>query len=665
MTAVKRVFIILAAVFNLAQSAVKASDAEPDSAVMALDEVVVSVRVPARVIPSGDRLVVGKSSLSVIPTILGTSDPLRFLETLPEVATRGEISPGISVRGMDYSHNYTSINGGRIINPYHMLGLFSTFNTEHFRNFTFYDSPRHGVSPNVLGAVLDSSLALTGEEAMGGSANVGLLSASATLDFPVSERGLLRISGRRSYIDKVFPGLLKFDHAALLYHFTDLNLSYIHEFGKSEKISVDAFYSSDRMRLCDEYYDSDGLFGWRNMFGNVSFMSSDMEHRLTWSFFDNGFDLRESSFKVSLPSSLRELAYHGRVSLNRWLDCGTEVVYRDIRPQYNKTRGCEEKSRKGVEASLFIDGRRRLTDELSVSAGIGGVYYSCGGLRRFFPLPRVELVYRFGRSLVVSAFLGRAVQFTHLVKESDAGLPANFWIGAGERFRPQSSWDCSVSLKGLLMEGMVNYKLDAYYRGIKGVTEFDGSILNMVGGRYDPLDDVRQGEGRSYGVSLTLAFLRGNFQGWASYNLGRSEVRIPGLAAGYIPSGYDRRHDLGVTGSYILKNRFHFNLSVSYATGTPYTEAAYGYMIGENLICRYYPHNSSRLPDYFRVDFSFGWELPRCGRLSQRLDVSFYNLTAHDNVILSHYTYSPEKGFVNLRSSFRYVVPGLSYTISF
>lgn len=656
---------ILTAVFIITPNVVSGIIHEPDSVSATLDDVVVTARVPVRVIPIGDKLVVGKTSMSAVPSILGMSDPLRFLETLPEVSTRGELSPGISVRGMDYSHNYTSVNGGKIINPYHLLGLFSTFNADHYRKFSFLDAPRRGDSPDVLGAVLDSSSDIDMEKGVDGVANIGLLSASATMGFPLSECDYVRVSARRSYIDKIFPGLLTFDHASLLYHFTDLNATYRHDINHEASVETDFFFSADEMALKDSYYDSDGKFGWRNFFVNTVYRSSLMNHRLSWSLFDNEFRLRESSFNASLPSSVMEAAYAGDVGVGRNFRTGAEINYRSFRPQRNEATDEGVRKYGTFEASAFVDWSVHPVEKFSVEAALRGSFYQSGAMCRFYPLPRVSLSYSFSPALTASVFCGRSVQFTHLVKESDAGLPANFWIGATERFRPQTSWIWQSTVKGSVVEGVLGYKLDAYYRGIGGMTEFDGSVLNTVGSRYDPLDDVLQGDGRSYGMSVTLSLMYGNFQGWASYTLGRSEILITELSDGYIPSNYDRRHDFGLSATYLLNGSFRFGISLAYATGTPYTEAAYGYMIGENLICQYFPHNSSRLSDYFRLDFSFGWEIARRGRLVHKLDVSFYNLTAHDNALFSYYTYSPDNGLVKRTTSFSSIIPGLSYTISF
>ena len=152
---------------------------------------------------------------------------------------------------------------------------------------------------------------------------------------------------------------------------------------------------------------------------------------------------------------------------------------------------------------------------------------------------------------------------------------------------------------------------------------------------------------------------------WASCAVGRSELRVPEIADAYFPANYDRSCDFKMSGSYKINDKLDFSASLAYATGTPYTRASMGYMIGENLICEYYPHNSSRLPDYFRLDASLSYTLQSKGRLRHRFNVSAYNVTAHRNVVLKYYNYSPKNGLMGKESVLTSIIPSISYTIMF
>lgn len=659
------VFLLIVFHDDISAETVGLSDGQPDSLSYSLEEVSVTAKVPIKIIPRDKVLSISGVTLKNIPGLMGNPDPMRFLQTLSDVRTGSEVSPGISVQGLDYSHNSFSINGGKVINPYHMLGLFSAFNTSHFPTFNFTVVPFAVSDPNALGSIFDATNMLRSYDRVNGMASVGLINASATLNVPFGRdlRHSLSASFRQSYLDKVFPDILKFDHAGLLYRFSDVNVSYKYSFNSSAMLLADFFYSADHLKVDDGYYDMNGLFEWDNILGNVYLKTDRMNHRISYSRFANKLDMRESTFEMSLPSDLSEITYSGNFIFDRFMS-GIECVYRNAVPQHSD-RSDDNKESQGYELSAYGDYNFLYGDVFKINLGFRGTFYKENKFSKFYPMPKISVDFHFSNLFNLNLFAGRAVQFSHLVKESDTGLPANFWINASERFKPQSSWIYSAQLSGMLNGGIWQYKISGYYRSLFNSAEFDGSILNMVNSAYNPLDDLYQGNGRSYGLGLTVSCNLGAFQSWLSYNLGRSEIRIPQIASGYFPTNYDRRHDVNLTMAYSLNNKFHFSIAAAYATGTPYTQAAYGYMVGENLICQYYPHNSSRLPDYFRTDFAIGWDFAASRGCRHRLDLSIYNVTGHNNVLMRFYHYSPVNGLVFKDTSFKSVIPSVSYTISF
>ena len=135
-----------------------------------------------------------------------------------------------------------------------------------------------------------------------------------------------------------------------------------------------------------------------------------------------------------------------------------------------------------------------------------------------------------------------------------------------------------------------------------------------------------------------------------------------------MPSAYDRPHDFNATLSYtppfIAGSPLTIAGSYTYATGTPYTRARLGYMIGENLICEYYPHNSSRLPDYKRLDLSATWRFRgKAGR--HTLGVSVYNVLANHNTLFVYTSYSIDTGISQKQSVMKSVIPSINYIYEF
>ena len=102
-----------------------------------IDEVVIVQQRSSRFVESsGSQLVVNMSEISSMPKFLGTSDPIRYIQSLPGVQTNNETTAGIYVQGCDDYQTLTSINGAPIYYPNHLLGLYSTFIAPHFTTMT-------------------------------------------------------------------------------------------------------------------------------------------------------------------------------------------------------------------------------------------------------------------------------------------------------------------------------------------------------------------------------------------------------------------------------------------------------------------------------------------------------------------------------------------------
>ena len=209
----------------------------------------------------------------------------------------------------------------------------------------------------------------------------------------------------------------------------------------------------------------------------------------------------------------------------------------------------------------------------------------------------------------------------------------------------------------------IRYRLSAYFRTMTDVTEYGGALLNMVNDEYDPLDDLHTGRGRAYGLSAMLSGNFGQVTSSVSYTLGRTEGLIDKFGKEWFPLSYDRRHDLCLTVAWRPWRDLSLSATAIYATGFPYTKATYGYMIGENLICEYDRHNSSRLPAYKRVDIGATWVFCRKKVITHKLNLSLYNVCCFENVIFDYVTYSVKNGIRHEKSVLQLIIPSLSYSL--
>ena len=100
----------------------------------------------------------------------------------------GEVSSGFNVRGGATDQNLILFNGGTVYNPTHLFGLFSIFNSDMVKDMELYKSSIPAKFGGRISSVLDINSREGSKEKFQGSASLGLLTSSLTLEGPLSIR---------------------------------------------------------------------------------------------------------------------------------------------------------------------------------------------------------------------------------------------------------------------------------------------------------------------------------------------------------------------------------------------------------------------------------------------------------------------------------------------
>ncbi|HKO79063.1 MAG TPA: hypothetical protein VJU78_01650, partial [Chitinophagaceae bacterium] len=123
---------------------------------------------------------------------------------------------------------------------------------------------------------------------------------------------------------------------------------------------------------------------------------------------------------------------------------------------------------------------------------------------------------------------------------------------------------------------------------------------------------ILNGKSRSYGLEILLKKNTGKLTGFLSYTLSRSEQQTPGRTANetginngeWYRSGFDKTHNLSVTGAYALTDKWSFGGIFSLQSGKAATFPNGQYVYGGIVVPTYESRNSSRLPAYHHLDVS-------------------------------------------------------------
>ena len=614
----------------------------PDSvANLSLDKSVITeqLRKPVVLNSRGVSGEVNVSEIAAIPSFLGNADPIRFVRLLPSVQLNTEVEGGLYMQGSDPSHTLISQQGVPIYGASHLLGLFSVFNSPHFKGMRYETSS--GREPR-LGGLIEMQLQDTLAKRFTGEVSLGLLSAQGTASVPLGSKSALTVSARRTYINLVYGNWLQYEDKPLRYGFTDANLTWLWKPTRKDRIWVDLFGCLDDgnfkggtlEEIQGKWYNALGAVHWNHYFPEATLKQS-----LYGTSF--GLDPHLKAFNIygRMESYIRDFGYRGNVHWKDW-DFGAHFSYYHVQPQNPYSEGFQNDAsingsvpvQDAFETILSAYYSRNLGYYLQGKAGVSGSWYLSPEKKSWWGLsPEVKLI----GNLMDAGKL----DFTYAIKRqnlfnvglTNTGLPCEFWVMAGDLQAPQ--WAHHFSLAYNVSRSGLSLSAELYYKLLYNQLEYTGSFLDIYNGNYSLETSTKRGKGRAYGVNLMLQKTSGKLTGWISYAFSRSlRTFDDDFDGGEYPSTHDRLHEVDVVATYDF-GRFDIGATFVAASGTPYTRPNAIYVLGSRLVCNYGTYNGDRLPAYVKLDLSANWYFRRTPKGKTGINVSLYNALGNKNYL--------------------------------
>ena len=134
--------------------------------------------------------------------LFGEKDVLKTMTLLPGIKSTGEGSSGFTVRGGNVDQNLILLDEAPVYNASHLLGFFSTFNSDAIRTVTVYKGNMPAQYGGRLSSVVDIRLKDGNNQTLHGSGGSGRIAPRLALEGPLGKgKGSFLLTGRRTYAD--------------------------------------------------------------------------------------------------------------------------------------------------------------------------------------------------------------------------------------------------------------------------------------------------------------------------------------------------------------------------------------------------------------------------------------------------------------------------------
>ena len=635
-------------------------------------------------------------AISKVPVIFGEKDILKTLQLLPGVKSAGEGNSGYYVRGGAADQNLILLDEAPVYNASHLLGFFSTFNSDAIKDATLIKGNSPAIYGGRLSSVLDVKMKEGNNKDYVVNGGLGLISSRVSIEGPIqNDKSSFILSGRRTYADMFLKATEKFKDNIL--YFYDLNMKANYTINAKNKIYLSGYFGKDELGLGDafgiDWGNKTGTIRWNKIMSNKLFLNTS----LIYSDYNYNVKLKNGETNFNINSNIKDVNlkqdYTFYADPKNNLRFGFNTILHTITPSTfsgTVTNSLSKQGRNGLENAIYLSNNYKPNNDLSLDVGLrvsaytlmgGDDYniYSNGNVQSTIklakssfgktyinPEPRFTLNYRITDQNSFKAGYARNVQHLHILSNSTASSPSDQWIGNSYNIKPEISDQYSVGYVNTFNQNMFEMSTELYYKNLQNQLDYvDGAEVNTLA---DVESALLYGVGRAYGFEWLLKKKEGLFTGWVSYTLSKTERKINGINQNnWYNAKQDRTHDIAVVGIYTINTKWSVSGVFVYNTGDAVTFPTGKYAFQGQTLYQYASRNANRMPDNHRLDISVTYDKKRKKKIQESWNFSLYNVYGRENAYRITFQDDPNnlsRTQIIQTSLFRWV-PSITYQFKF
>ncbi len=639
-----------------------------------------------------------------VPVLFGEKDVLKTIQLLPGIQSAGDGNSGFYVRGGGADQNLILLDEATVYNPSHLLGFFSTFNSDAIKDITVYKGGMPAEYGGRLSSVVDIKMNDGNDKEYHGGGGLGLISSRLNAEGPiVKDRGSFSVSGRRTYADL----FLKLSSDSTVnnnsLYFYDLNMKANYKIDDKNRVYLSGYFGRDNLSFGGafgiDYGNATGTARWNHvfnsrLFSNTSFIYSKYSFKIRINSNNNDLNITSDIRDLDLKEDLQ---YY--VNADNKINFGFDAIHHSISPGIISASASSSfnslnlQQKYSLENALYISHEWSPNDRLHFNYGLRVSAFSVFGPGKFFtydsagnvkdssyyragrvaknylnPEPRFSTSYQLNEASSFKVSYTRNVQVLHLLSNSTSANPTDLWIPSSNNVKPEIADQVSMGYYHNFSDNRYEFSSEVYYKDMQNQIDYKNGAQLIANENVE--SELQFGKGRAYGLELFFKKKAGKLTGWISYTLSRTELKIDGINNGnWYPARQDRTHDISLVGIYQASKKWTFSATWVYYTGNAVTFPSGKYEINGQTTFYYTERNGYRMPAYHRMDIAATLQpkkkKPR--KFEGSWTFSVYNLYGRENAYSIQFQNDPNdpaKTQAVQYALFRFI-PSVTYNFKF
>lgn len=615
-----------------------------------------------------------------MPSLLGSPDIIRSVINLPGVSKGNEGDGGLYVRGGESSQNTIMLDDIEIMNPTHVLGMYSVFNPYTTQKVLVYK----GVSPIYYDRKLSSVIVVKSISndtcRFKGTVNLGNILSDIGVNGTSKNRRFSYLMGiRKSYLEaysKLGSYVVNKESGEYLKKnmlgFYDFNGKISLSSNTTSQQSLSWYLGKDYI-----YFDSQEVLPKTDIYWQNRGLSLSSNHQLgrnnsiktVLSYADYRFAFegkvvdKKMRFQTDYSHIKLKSFYEHRADRITWIGGFGSTFYHLFPKNSTITSNLEENNNqdefKALESTLFGSFEFNPSTQWMFNIGLKVKNFIALGPYQYYG-ENDSTTIRYNNNQIIKTLIIPDISFStayalnsnsiwkvsyaldnqniHQGIVGSIALPADLYVSSSRLIKPEYSHSFSIGYTSYsIFENNYSLSIDAYYKKMQNLLMFklNYNSAEMV---QNIEDQFFTGIGWASGIEISLVKKYGALTGNISGSIAKSRRKFDEFNKGkWFDAKYDRIGDISTTMNYSINRTYSFNINWVFTGGMKTTLSPGRYWIVGSVMNDFEGINNVRLPAYHRLDIGFNIRLNSKFINESILNISVMNLYNRKNPFFVNY----------------------------
>lgn len=605
-----------------------------------------------------------------IPAFMGEKDVVRAIKLQTGIQSVSEGNSGVYVRGGNSGQNLFLFDDMELLNPSHMMGLYSVFNPLTTSDVFVYK----GNAPVTLNSRLSSAICINSGLAENGKNefefSLGNISSTLALKLVDKSRKWFLTTGfRRSYLEALglaaswFLPDRKNYFKQYGYKFYDFNGKILGKISERSSVMAAWYTGADLFNADIEEMNMAAGTNAGNVSAVLQYKYSPDEfntfkHTLGYTYARSGFSGDIIQITCDMKSYFKQYYLKNlwaAIKNDHYIESGVDLFMQmtnpiDMKALYMSDAFVQFEKFNNTSAVFHIgDTWTPSGRNFSVYAGMKGTLFSALGPYEYLDQvvgeneiakvwfnfsPVISVSYQPEKGQNIKGSFSVNDQNLHLATFSSIPLPNDLWMPSTPGIKPEVSEQLTIGYYRENKDFDFSVETWTKYMDNQLILNFvtDYSVFNGFE------DEFLKGVGFAYGLEFSVKKKTGKLRGNLNYTYSRSKRSFEKILNGaWFNDKYDRPHDFNINASYDLNKRWKFSGVWVLASGMNLSLPTGRWWMMGSVMNDYDGFNRMRLPVYHRLDLSASLKLKSKIFRESELNFSVLNVYNRANPYYIYY----------------------------